>query len=213
MQPPRLYTYYRSGAAHRVRIGLALKGVSYDSVPVHLVRNGGEHLLPHYRAINPQARVPALQLADGAIMAQSPAILEYLEEIIPHPRFLPTDPLERAQVRRVAAIIGCDIHPLNNVGPLSELRHSGWSADQVSAWISKWITQGLETVERLIGDVNWCFGGQPGLADIYLAPQLFSARRFKVPFDHLPRISRVAALSDTHPAFVAASPEKQPDAE
>ena len=140
MNAPRLYTYYRSGAAHRVRIGLALKGVSYDSVPVHLVRNGGEHLLPSYRAINPQSRVPALQLSDGAIMAQSPAILEYLEETIPAPPLLPTDPLERAQVRRVAAIIGCDIHPLNNVGPLNELRRCGWSDAQVSAWISKWIT-------------------------------------------------------------------------
>ena len=213
MNAPRLYTDYRSGAAHRVRIGLALKGVSYDSVPVHLVRNGGEHLLPPYRAINPQARVPALQLGDGAIMAQSPAILEYLEETIPQPPFLPKDPIERAQVRRVAAIIGCDIHPLNNVGPLNELRRSGWSDAQVSAWINEWITQGFEAVERLIGDADWCFGDQPGLADIYLAPQLFSARRFKVPFDHLPRISRVAGLTDTHPAFVAASPEKQPDAE
>jgi maleylacetoacetate isomerase/maleylpyruvate isomerase len=213
MNAPRLYTYYRSGAAHRVRIGLALKGVSYESVPVHLVRNGGEHLLPAYRAINPQARVPALQLSEGAIMAQSPAILEYLEETIPAPPFLPADPLARAQVRRVAAIIGCDIHPLNNVGPLSELRRSGWSDAQVSAWISKWITQGLEAVEQLIGEEKWCFGAEPGMADIYLAPQLFSARRFKVPFDHLRRISRVSQLCDTHPAFIAASPEKQPDSE
>jgi maleylacetoacetate isomerase len=152
MNAPRLYTYYRSGAAHRVRIGLALKGVSYESVPVHLVRNGGEHLLPPYRAINPQARVPAMQLSDGAIMAQSPAILEYLEETIPQPPFLPRDPIERAQVRRVAAIIGCDIHPLNNVGPLSELRRSGWSDAQVSAWINKWIGCGIsrETTRRRI---------------------------------------------------------------
>ena len=213
MKAPRLYTYFRSGAAHRVRIGLALKGVAYDSMPVHLVRNGGEHLLPAFKAINPQARVPAMQLADGTILAQSPAILEYLEEVIPEPPLLPETPVDRAQVRRVAAIIGCDIHPLNNVGPLNELRRAGWSDNQVSAWIEKWITQGLEAVEQLIGNENWCFGPEPGLADVYLAPQLFSARRFKIPFDHLPRISRVAVLSDTHPAFVAASPEKQPDAE
>ena len=116
-------------------------------------------------------------------------------------------------MRRVAAIIGCDIHPLNNVGPLNELRRSGWSDVQVAAWISKWITLGLEAVEQLIGDEAWCFGNRPGLADIYLAPQLFSARRFKVPVDHLRRISRVARLTETHPAFVAAAPENQPDAE
>ena len=213
MQAPRLYTYFRSGAAHRVRIGLALKGVSFESIPVHLVRNGGEHLLPAYRAINPQARVPAMQLADGTILAQSPAILEYLEETIPEPPLLPKAPVERAQVRRAAAIIGCDIHPLNNVGPLSELRRSGWSDSQVSAWIGRWITQGLEAVEQLIGDEHWCFGPQPGLADIYLAPQLFSARRFKIALDDLPRISRVSGMIDTNPAFIAASPERQPDAE
>ena len=213
MSVPRLYTYFRSGAAQRVRIGLALKGVAYDSVAVHLVRNGGEHLLPAFKAINPQARVPVFELADGTALAQSSAILEYLEETIPAPPLLPAAPVERAKVRRVAAIIGCDIHPLNNVGPLNELRRSGWSDSQVSTWISKWITFGLEAVEQLIGDEKWCFGSEPGLADIYLAPQLFSARRFNVRFDHLRRISRVALHTDTHPAFLAASPENQPDAE
>jgi maleylacetoacetate isomerase len=213
MKAPRLYTYFRSGAAHRVRIGLALKGVGYDSVPVHLVRNGGEHLLPAFIAMNPQARVPVLELGDGTILAQSSAILEYLEETIPAPPFLPARSVERAEVRRVAAIIGCDIHPLNNVGPLNELRRLGLSEIQVSAWIGKWITLGLEAVEQLIGDEGWCFGKEPGLADIYLAPQLFSARRFKVPFDHLQRISRVALHADKHPAFLEASPENQPDAE
>jgi maleylacetoacetate isomerase len=213
MSTPRLFTYYRSGAAQRVRIGLALKGLSYESVPVHLVRNGGEHLLPSFKALNPQARVPVLQLGDGTTLAQSSAILEYLEETTPEPPFLPAAPIERAKVRRVAAIIGCDIHPLNNVGPLNELRRSGWSDSQVSAWIAKWITAGLEAVEQLIGDDRWCFGNEPGLADIYLAPQLFSAKRFKVPFDHLSRISRVAQLANAHPAFLAAAPENQPDAE
>jgi maleylacetoacetate isomerase len=127
MSAPLLYTYYRSGAAQHVRIGLALKRVAYESLPVHLVRNGGEHLLPAYRAINPQARVPTLRLVDGTVLAQSSAILEYLEETIPQPPLLTSDPIERAQVRRVSAIIGCDIHPLNNVGPLNELRRSGWS--------------------------------------------------------------------------------------
>jgi maleylacetoacetate isomerase len=213
MGVPRLYTYFRSGAAQRVRIGLALKGVAYESVPVHLVRNGGEHLLPGFKVLNPQARVPVLELSDGTPLAQSSAILEYLDETIREPPFLPADPTGRAKVRRVAAIIGCDIHPLNNVGPLNELRRSGWSDAAVSGWISKWITHGLEAVEQFIGDEKWCFGKEPGLADIYLAPQLFSARRFRIPFDHLRRISRVAQLTDAHPAFRAAAPENQPDAE
>jgi len=213
MGNPRLYTYYRSGAAQRVRIGLALKGVVHDTIPVHLIRNGGEHLLPAFKALNPQGRVPVLELSDGTPLAQSSAILEYLDETIPEPPFLPGDPVGRAKVRRVAAIIGCDVHPLNNVGPLNELRRSGWEDAAVSAWIGKWITSGLEAVEQLIGDEAWCFGKEPGLADIYLAPQLFSARRFKVPFDHFRRISRVAVLADAHPAFLAAAPENQPDAE
>jgi maleylacetoacetate isomerase len=210
MNTPRLFTYYRSGAAQRVRIGLALKGLSYDSVPVHLVRNGGEHLLPSFKALNPQARVPVLQLGDGTTLVQSSAILKYLEETTPEPPFLPAAAIERAKVRRVAAIIGCDIHPLNNVGPLNELRRSGWSDSQVSAWIGKWITVGLEAVEQLIGDENWCFGNEPGLADIYLVPQVFSARRFKIPFDHLRRVSRVALLADAHPPFLAACAYRKP---
>jgi maleylacetoacetate isomerase len=212
-EAPHLYTYFRSGAAQRVRIALALKGIPYESKPVHLVRDGGEHLKPEFIAINPQARVPALKLPDGTILAQSPAILEYLEETVPEPALLPKQPVDRAKVRRVAAIIGCDIHPLNNVGPLNELRKAGWSEAQVAAWIGKWISSGLQAVEQLIGDDGWCFGDRPGLADIYLAPQLSSARRFKVPYDHLSRISRVARLIDSHPAFIESAPENQIDAE
>ena len=148
MGTPRLYTYFRSGAAQRDRIGLSLKGDPYESAPVHLVRNGGEHLFPSFKALNPQARVPVLELSDGTLLAQSSAILEYLDETIPEPPFLPADAVERAKVRRVAAIIGCDIHPLNNVGPLNELRRSGLGDAEVSAWISKWITHGLEQNNR-----------------------------------------------------------------
>ena len=179
---------------------------------MHLVRNGGEHLLQAFKAINPQARDPVMELSDGTALAQSSAILEYLEETSPNLRF--SLPLRLS----VPGATRCSHHrlrhpPLNNVGPLNELHRSGWSDVQVAAWISKWITLGLEAVEQLIGDEAWCFGNRPGLADIYLAPQLFSARRFKVPVDHLRRISRVARLTETHPAFVAAAPENQPDAE
>jgi len=213
MTLPRLYTYFRSGAAHRVRIALALKGVAYESVPVHLVRDGGEQLTPEFRALNPQARVPVLALPDGDVLIQSSAILEYLEETVPEPPLLPVDPVLRAKVRGVAAIIGCDVHPLNNVAVLNALRRSGLDDVAVSAWIAHWITQGLASVEQLIGEHGWCFGSAPGLADVYLLPQVFSARRFKVALDPFPRISRVADLAERHGAFVAAAPPNQPDAE
>jgi maleylacetoacetate isomerase len=212
MNALRLYSYFRSGAAHRVRIALALKGIPYQCVPVHLVRDGGEHLRPAFRALNPQARVPVLELPSGDVLIQSPAILEYLEETAPEPSLLPVNPVARAKVRGVAAIIGCDVHPLHNVAVLNALRRSGHDETAVSAWITEWITLGLDAVEPLIGEDGWCFGTEPGLADVYLVPQLFSARRFKVPLDRYPRILRVGALADVHPAFIAAAPENQPDA-
>ena len=213
MSAVRLYTYFRSGAAHRVRIALALKGVSYESLPVHLVRNGGEQLQPAFRTVNPQARLPVLELPNGARLIQSSAIIEYLEETITAPPLLPTDPVMRAHVRGIAAIIGADIHPLNNVAVLGTLRKFGHDEAVISAWIAQWITTGLSAVEQLIGEEGWCFGSELGLADIYLAPQLFSANRFKISVAHLPRITRVAARIAAHPAFVAAAPENQIDAE
>jgi maleylacetoacetate isomerase len=209
----RLFTYFRSGAAHRVRIALALKGIAYDGVPVHLVRGGGEHLQPPFRKLNPQARVPVLQLPDGTTLIQSAAILEYLEETVPEPALLPADPVARAKVRGVAGVIGADIHPLNNVAVLNTLRRIGLNEEAVSAWIAQWITRGLEAVEALIGEEGWCLGPAPTLADLYLAPQLFSARRFKVTLEPFRRIRRVDGLAAAHPAFIAAAPENQPDAE
>jgi maleylacetoacetate isomerase/maleylpyruvate isomerase len=212
MLPPRLYTYFRSGSSHRVRIGLALKGIAHDAVPVHLLRDGGEQRRPDYRAINPQARVPCLVLPDGDVLIQSPAILEYLEEVAPAPPLLPADPVQRAKVRGVAALIGCDIHPLNNIAVLATLRQDfGASEDAVTAWIARWITDGFTAVENLIGDDGYCFGPQPGMADVYLVPQVFAARRFGVPLDAFPRIRRVDALAQAHPAFVAAAPGNQAD--
>ena len=210
---PLLYTYFRSGAAHRLRIALALKGIAYDSVPVHLARGGGEHLLPEFRALNPQARVPVLQLADGTALIQSIAILEYLEELAPHPALLPSDPILRARIRGVVDIIGCDIHPLNNVAALNMLRDAGLDDAAMSNWRNRWITSGLAAIEALVGDDGWCFGDAPTMADVCLEPQCFSARRFKVPRDGFPRIERVAGLAESHPAFVGAAPENQPDAE
>lgn len=210
----KLYGYWRSTSSYRVRIALALKGLTVDQSPVHLVRNGGEQNQPAYLAINPQGRVPALELDDGRVLIQSPAILEYLEEAFPDPALLPADPVARAQVRAVAAVIGCDIHPLHNVGPLSHLRKTlGRDETEVSAWIATWVGQGLSAVEALIGDEGYCFGATPGMADVYLIPQLYAARRFGVPLEAFRRILRVEAKANDHEAFRQAHPGAQPDAE
>jgi len=210
----KLYGYWRSTSSYRVRIALALKGLAFDQSPVHLVRNGGEQNQPAFLAINPQGRVPALELDDGRILIQSPAILEYLEEAFPTPPLLPADPMARAQVRAVAAIIGCDIHPLHNVGPLSYLRKTMGSEEaEVSDWIAAWVTRGFSAVEALIGEDGYCFGPELGLADVYLVPQLYAARRFGVPLDAFPKILRVEGLANEHAAVRQAHPGAQPDAE
>lgn len=210
----KLYDYWRSTSSYRLRIAMALKGLQAERSPVHLVRGGGEHRQAAYRAINPQARVPSLELDDGTVLIQSPAIIEYLEERHPDPPLLPADPVARATVRAVAAIIGCDVHPLHNVGPLTMLRRDfGRSDDDVAAWTTRWIGDGLAAVEALIRAEPFCFGPEPGLADVYLIPQLYAARRFNVPMDALERITAVEKAALAHPAFAAAHPSRQPDAE
>jgi maleylacetoacetate isomerase/maleylpyruvate isomerase len=210
----KLYTYWRSTSSYRVRIALALKNIEAEQAFVHLVRNGGEQNAPAYRAINPQGRVPALALDEHTIITQSPAILEYLEEAHPNPALLPSDLVQRAKVRTVAAIIGCDVHPLHNVGPLNHLRKNFDRSEQdVAAWIATWVGQGLAAVETLIGDEGFCFGPEPGMADVYLLPQLYAARRFNVPLESYSRILRVEKLASEHEAFRKAHPSAQPDAE
>lgn len=210
----KLYGYWRSTAAYRVRIALNLKGVTAEHVPVHLVRDGGEQNKPAYRALNPQGRVPSLVLADGTVLIQSSPIIEYLDEAYPEPPLLPPDPVARAKVRGAAAILGTDVHPLHNVAPLRELRGTlNASEGQVKAWIALWMTRGFEAFEELIGDDGYCFGREPGLADIMLIPQLYSARRFDVSLEGYPRILRVDALATEHPAFAQAHPSRQVDAE
>ncbi|MFT4130483.1 maleylacetoacetate isomerase [Labrys sp. (in: a-proteobacteria)] len=210
----KLYTYWRSTSSYRVRIALALKGLEVEQAFIHLVRNGGEQHGEAYRALNPQERVPTLVLDDGTALTQSPAIIEYLEEAYPVPPLLPANPAQRAKVRAVAAIIGCDIQPLHNLGPLTYLRRTlGQAEPEVDAWIATWAGSGLKAVEALIGDGPYCFGETPGLADVYLIPQLYAARRFGVPLDAYPRIRRVEAEAEGHPAFVKAHPANQPDSE
>lgn len=205
----QLYTYYRSTSSYRVRIALALKGLGYQAVPVNLLK--GEQRCEAYLALNPQGRVPALRTDDDGLLLQSPAIIEYLEEAYPQPALLPYGAEARARVRAVAAIIGCDVHPLHNVSVLNQLRQLGHDETQVNQWIAHWISQGLAAVEQLMGDDGFCFGAAPGLADVYLIPQLYAAERFNIDLAAYPRIRRVAALAEQHPAFSQAHPARQPD--
>lgn len=207
----KLYTYFRSSAAYRVRIALALKGVPYESAFVHLVKR--EQKAADYLALNPQGRVPALETDAGEILVQSPAILEWIEETWPEPSLLPGDATARAKIRAVAALVGCDIHPLNNPPVLGWLKER-LGADQAAldAWYAHWIREGFAAIEQLIAPAPFAFGAQPTMADLYIVPQVYNARRFSVPLDDVPRIRAVSEAADAHPAFRAAAPEAQPDA-
>ncbi len=210
----KLYSYFRSSAAYRTRIALNLKGIPYETVSVHLTRAGGEQHGPEFAAVNPQKRVPALTLDSGDVLLQSLAIIEYLDEVHPEPPLLPKDPVERAKVRAVAQIIACDIHPLNNVSPLSYLR-GPLKADEsaVSAWYQHWIVIGFAAVEALIKPAPYAFGSSVTVADICIVPQVFNAQRLKVPLDRFPAIVAAYTAASALPAFDAARPERQPDAE
>ncbi|WP_372706135.1 maleylacetoacetate isomerase [Brevundimonas sp.] len=208
-----LHDYWRSGAAYRTRIALNLKGVAYDQRSVDL-RTGAQRS-ETFVTLNPQGMVPALEV-DGAILTQSPAILEWLEETHPEPALLPGDPVARAHVRAMAALVGCDIHPLNNLR-VGKALCEGFGADQaaVDAWAARWIVPGFAALEALVArhGEGWSFGATPTLADCYLIPQLYSARRFNVPLDAYPRLLAVERTAQTHPAFAAAGPDLQPDAD
>lgn len=206
-----LFTYYRSTSSYRVRIALALKGLDYTAIAVNLIRDGGEQLKPEYRAINPQGRVPALRVAADAVIPQSSAIIEYLEERYPDCALLSCDLLTRAAQRAVAALIGSDIHPLHNVAVLNRLRGMGHDEAEVVEWIGHWISEGFNAVEQMISDDGWCCGDSPSVADVYLLPQLYAARRFNVDLSAYPRILRVEQLGLAHPAFRQAHPDAQSD--
>jgi len=210
----KLYSYFRSSAAYRARIALNLKGLSYETVSVHLVKDGGHNRRPEYRAVNPQMRVPALVGPGGEVLIQSIAIIEYLDETHPEPPFLPKDPIARAKVRGLAELIACDIHPLNNTSPLRYLKNQmGQEQSAIDAWYHHWVREGFEALEALLEPGPYACGKVVTLADICLVPQVANARRLKVPLDKFPKIVGVDAACLKLPAFDAARPENQPDAD
>jgi maleylacetoacetate isomerase/maleylpyruvate isomerase len=215
--PLRLHTYWRSSAAYRVRIVLALKGLDYESVPRHLLRDGGEQRRGDYLALNPQGLVPALE-HDGAVLTQSLAICEYLEERFAEPPLLPADPRDRAAVRAMALAVACDVHPLNNLGVQRYLRTElGQDDAGVSRWVHHWIARGFGALEELVArhssDGRHCHGGSVTFADAFLVPQMYNARRAGVDLEPYPRLVGIARHLESLPAFRAARPEAQPDAE
>lgn len=206
----KLYTYFRSSAAYRVRIALNLKGVSYESVAINLLK--GEQRLAEYGAINPQHRVPALDIG-GSILTQSPAIIEYLDEAYPDPPLLPVGAVNRAKVRAVASMIGCDIHPLNNSGTLAYLKNRlGHDQATADAWYAHWVRAGFDAIEALIEPGPFAFGSRPTMADIYLVPQVFNARRFDISLADYPKIAGADVACSKLSAFERAAPARQPDA-
>lgn len=210
-----LHDYFRSSAAYRCRIAFNLKGIAPERRFVHLRR--GEQRAPAYLALNPQGMVPALETEHG-VLTQSLAIIEWLEETHPDPPLLPADPMARAQVRALALLVACDIHPINNLRVLDHLRQSfGLDQDGINAWCRRWIESGLAAYEARLAVAGtagaFSFGDRPGLADVCLMPQVFSAVRFGADLSTLPRIRAIAEAAEAHPAFAAAHPARQPDSE
>ncbi|HVC02351.1 MAG TPA: maleylacetoacetate isomerase [Steroidobacteraceae bacterium] len=212
-----LYTYYRSSAAFRVRIALELKGLAHASIPIHLLQDGGRQHGPEYAGRNPAQLIPALDV-DGATLTQSLAIMEYLEEAHPRPALLPAAALDRARVRAIALSIACEIHPLNNLRVLRYLGSAlGIDEDRRNAWYRHWIETGFAALEQLLARDRpagaFCHGESPTIADCCLVPQVFNARRFKIPLEAFPNILAVHDACMALGAFRRAAPEAQADAE
>jgi len=211
----KLYGYWRSSAAYRVRIALNLKGLTAEHLSVHLRR--GEQRGQRFRQTNPAGLVPALETDDGLVLTQSLAIVEWLEEVHPQPRLLPFDPALRARVRAAALIVACEIHPLNNLRTTDYLEQvAGLDQAARTAWYRHWIADGLGMLEAELAPRPaggpYAFGDAPGLADLCLVPQLYNARRFECPLDAFPTLTAIEAACNALPAFQAALPERQPDA-
>jgi maleylacetoacetate isomerase/maleylpyruvate isomerase len=209
----KLYTYFRSSAAFRVRIALNVKDLRYESLFVHLAK--GEHRRPEYAKVNPQGLLPTLELDDGIRLNQSLAIIEYLEDKHPRPPLLPSDAVGKARVRGLAALVACEIHPLNNLRVLQHLKRSlGQSEEQVNAWYRHWIADGLAKLEaQLDPKAKFAYGDAPTMADCCLVPQIFNAKRYDCDLAPYPTTMRVFEQCMRLEAFDRAQPAKQPDAE
>jgi maleylpyruvate isomerase len=213
----KLYSYFRSSAAYRVRIALNLKGLAYEYAPVHLLRDGGQQLKPDYRELNPDGIVPTFIDGDD-VLTQSLAIIEYLEETHPEPTLLPGTPLDRAFIRSVALQIACEIHPVDNLRVLKYLKHTLKVGDEAKdAWYRHWLESGFESLERRLANDSrvgtLCFRDTPTLADLCLVPQVYNARRFNLEMSRYPTIERIADHAAQIDAFARAAPGQQPDAE
>ncbi len=212
----KLYSYWRSGTAHRTRIALNLKGLDYDLEPVDL--RASAHKSADYLAKNPQGLVPALALDDGTILTQSPAIIEFLEEAYPDQPLLPGDMVAKARIRAMAAVIGCDTHPLNNLRLLQyQKRHYNATDDDIARWTAQWISAAFSALEKLLASHNpggvFAHEDRPGLFECYLVPQIYSARRFKTDLAPYPRLVAIDKACHELEAFLKARPENQPDAD
>jgi maleylacetoacetate isomerase len=213
----RLYDYFRSSAAYRVRIALNVKGIAPDERTYVHLRMGSQRA-QDYLALNPQGLVPALELDDGSVLSQSLAIIEYLDETHPEPPLLPADPVSRARVRAIALSIACEIHPLNNLRVLNYLIGTmGVSREQKDGWYRYWIDVGFEALEKTLArdaaTRTFCHGDTPTLADVCLVPQMANARRFEIDLSPYPTLLRIEAACHALPAFAQAAPARQPDAE
>jgi maleylacetoacetate isomerase/maleylpyruvate isomerase len=211
----KLYNYFRSSASFRVRIALELKGLSYDYIPVHLVK--GEHKKEDYASVSPSRLVPTLVTDEGDALGQSMAIIEWLDETHPEPPLLPRDPVQRAQVRALAQLIACEIHPLNNLRVLKYLTHTLKVDEEAkNTWYRHWVRDGLEIFERELQRLpagRFCYGDTPTLADCLLVPQIFNGKRFNTSFDGLTRTMAAFDACMAHPAFQKAQPSSCPDFE
>lgn len=207
----KLYGYWRSSCTWRVRIGLALKGIEAEIVPVHLVQDGGHQHGEEFRSKNPMRQLPVLELADGTRLSQSLAILEYLEEVNPTPALLPGSPTQRALIRQLAEVINSGVQPLQNLGVMQKLKAE--SDVNTKQWSAYWIERGLRAFEAMLPeDGPFCVGAEPTLADVCLIPQLYNARRFDVDLTTMPRLLAVEGACEALPAFEVAHPDRQPDA-
>lgn len=211
----KLYSYWRSTAAYRVRIALNIKNIDYKYKAVHLVKNGGEHFMTDYKSVNPQSLVPALETDNKEVLTQSLAIIDYLEETFPLPSVYPVNSVQKAQAKAMALSIACDVHPLNNLRVVKYLKGKNWSQAELDEWYAHWIHEGFTAIEKQLSSTTglYCFGDNVSVADIFLVAQVYNANRFNVPLDDYPNIVKINKHCLSQKAFIDAMPENQSDSD